>query len=639
MKMLHVIPAQPVTTARAVRRGGISYAACVMNKAILVRPQLLIVFFVGILLVSPNVRGQVKTHAILPPELKWNGKSTSLIVAKKDPWITPAEQGDFQRTPRYDETVRWLQRVVAAAPELKMITLGKSPEGRDLWMVVASKEKAFTPSALRAIGKPIFLAQAGIHAGEIDGKDAGLMLLRDMTVHGTKRDLLDKANFLFVPIFNVDGHERFSAYTRINQRGPAEAGWRTNARNLNLNRDYAKLDCPETRAMIRALNEWEPDLYFDLHVTDGADYQYDITFGYIGKHGYSPSSAAWLDEVLTPAAYRDLQRMGHIPGPLVFPVNGQDFQQGIINFTSGPRFSTAYGDARHLATVLVENHSLKPYKQRVLGTYLLLESTMRTLAKDGSRLREAVTADRNRRPEQIPLTWRVPQAPPPMIDLLAVEAKTLFSNVTNSNFVQWTGKPVTLKMPYLQMNEAVLSARRPHAYWIPPAWSQVIERLAMHGIEMEKITQAREVEVEMYRVKDPKLATQPFEGHVTVTATPMVENRKQQFPVGSVRISTDQPLGDLAALLLEPNSPDSFFQWGFFAEILSPTEYVEAYVMQPMAERMLAEEAQLKSEYEAKLKSDSTFAANSQERLQWFYERTPFYDEQHLLYPVGREAK
>jgi hypothetical protein len=609
-----------------------------MNKPSVVRCWLSVVFL-SLTFSNQNLLGQAKTQAILPPELKWNGKSQSLIVAKNDPWITPAEQSDFQRTPRYDETMQWLQRLVAAAPELKMISLGKSPEGRDLWMVVASKEKAFTPAALRATGKPILLAQGGIHAGEVDGKDAGLMLLRDMTVRGAKRDLLDKANFLFAPIFNVDGHERFSAYTRINQRGPIEAGWRTNARNLNLNRDYAKLDCPETRAMIRALNEWNPDLYFDLHVTDGADYQYDVTFGYTGKHGYSPSITGWLDEVLTPAAYHDLQAMGHIPGPLVFPANWQDFQQGMIDYTSGPRFSTAYGDARHLPTVLVENHSLKPYKQRVLGMYLLLESAMRTLAKEGARLREAITADRNRRPEKIPLTWRVPQSPPQMIDLLAVESKTLFSNVTNSNYVQWTGRPVTLKISYLHMNEAALSVRRPNAYWIPPAWSEVIDRLAVHGIQTEKITEAREVEVEMYRVQNPKLASQPFEGHVTVTATPVVENRNQRFPTGSVRISTDQQLGDLAVLLLEPNSPDSFFQWGFFLEILSPTEYVEAYVMQPMAERMLAEDPQLKNEFETKLKSDSTFAANAQERLQWFYQRTPFYDEQYLLYPVGREIE
>ncbi len=593
---------------------------------------------VGVLLLPIQVFSQAAKQAILPPELNWNGKSEAFVAAKNDSWITLAERSDLARTPRYDETVQWLQKLVAAAPELKMISLGKSPEGRDIWMVIASKERAFTPAALRATGKPIFLAQAGIHSGEIDGKDAGLMLLRDMTVANKKRDLLDGANLLFVPILSVDAHERFSAYGRINQRGPTETGWRTNARNLNLNRDYTKLDTPEVRAIIRAINEWNPDLYFDLHVTDGVDYQYDITFGYNGKHCYSPAIVSWLDEALRPHLERDLKAMGHIPGPLIFAVNGRDFQQGIIDFTAGPRFSNSYGDTRHLPTVLVENHSLKPYKQRVLGTYVLLESTMRLLAKETQKLRAAIAADRNRRVQDIPLTWRVPPRSPEMIDLLAVESRVLSSNITGGDFVQWTGKPVTIKVPYLRMTEPVLTARRPQAYWIPPAWSEVIERLAMHGIQMEKISAPRAVEVEMYRIQEAKLADQPFEGHVPVTGKSAIEKQTRRFPAGSVRISTDQPLGDLAVLLLEPNSPDSFFQWGFFLEVLSPTEYVEEYVMQPMAERMLAEDANLKTEFEQKLKADSAFAKNRQERLQWFYQRTPFFDGEWNLYPVAREV-
>lgn len=584
---------------------------------------------------------QAMHQAILPPELKWSGKSETLVVAKSDPWVTPAEKSDLTKTPRYDETMQWLQKLVTAAPELKMVSLGKSPEGRDIWMIIASKERAFTPAALHATGKPIFLAQAGIHSGEIDGKDAGLMLLRDMTVANKKRDLLDGANLLFIPILSVDAHERFSAFGRINQRGPVEMGWRTNARNLNLNRDFAKLDTPEMRALIRTFNEWNPDLYFDIHVTDGADYQYDITFGYNGPHGYSPAIAGWLDKFLTPAVYRDLQAQGHIPGPLISgPADDRDFKSGLREWTAPPRFSNGYGDARHLPTVLVENHSLKPYKQRVLGTYLLLESVMRALAKDGNKLREAVAADRNLRLAEVTLAYRFPKQPPAeMITFLGVEARTLSSRITNSEFVQWTGKPVTMQIPLLKMSEPALTVRRPEAYWIPPAWSEVIERLALHGIQMETLSAPREAEVEMYRMTETKLADQPFEGHVGVTGTPVIERHKRRFPAGSVRISTDQPLGELAVLLLEPESPDSFYQWGFFLEIMAPTEYVEEYVMQPMAERMLAADAKLKTEFEQKLKSDSTLAKNPEEKLQWLYRRTPFFDHEWNLYPVGREVK
>ncbi|NUM76645.1 M14 family metallopeptidase [candidate division KSB1 bacterium] len=590
-------------------------------------------------LLSTQLFGQASQQGILPPELPWNGKSQALIAAQNNPWITPAEKNGFVKTPRYDETVSWLRKLCEAAPELKMISLGASPEGREIWMVIASKEKTFTPAGLRASGKPVFLAQAGIHSGEIDGKDAGMMLLRDMTVGNKKRDLLEGVNLLFIPIFSVDAHERVSPYNRINQRGPAEMGWRTTARNLNLNRDYAKLDAVEMRALIRALNEWEPDLYFDIHVTDGADYQYDITFGYNGKHGYSPAIANWLDEFLTPAIYRDLQAQGHIPGPLIGgPADGRDFNSGLVDWTAPPRFSNGYGDVRHLPTVLVENHSLKPYKQRVLGTYLLLESTMRVLAMQGSTLQKAIAADRGRRLPEVPLTWRVPrQSSEEKILFLGVEAKQIFSTITHSDYVQWTGKPYQAMIPLLRMSEPAISVKRPKAYWIPPAWHEVIERLARHGIQMERIASPVEIEVEMYRLHEPKLARRPFEGHVNVTGKAVGEKKLRQFTAGAVRIATDQPLGDLAVVLLEPDSPDSFLQWGFFLEIMSATEYVEDYVMQPMAERMLAEDEQLKDAFDQKVQQDSTFAKSPRERLQWFYRQTPFHDSELNLYPVGRE--
>ncbi|HET8646218.1 MAG TPA: M14 family metallopeptidase [Vicinamibacteria bacterium] len=578
-----------------------------------------------------------RSRALLPPELPWKGKSEALVVPAGHAWITPAEQAGFARTPRYEETVAWLKRLAAAAPELQLVSLGRSPEGRDLWMVVASRARARTPSALRATGKPTLLVQGAIHAGEMDGKDAGLMLLRDMAGPGAaRRALLDGANLLFVPIFNVDGHERFSAFTRINQRGPAEAGWRTNARNLNLNRDYAKMDAPEMRAMVRALNEWQPDVYLDVHVTDGIDYQYDITFGH-HSGGWSPAIGEWLDRVWSPALTADLRALGHVPGPLVWAVDDTDLGKGIIHGLAPPRFSNGYGDARHLPTVLVENHSLKPYKQRVLGTYVLMESALRLLAREGSSLRAAIEADRARRAPQVTLDWKARPEPPRPIDFAAVESKSERSPLSGGTRVTWTGRPQTLPVPVVRMDAPAVTVPRPRAYWVPAAWPEVIERLQAHGIAVERLAAPREVEVEMDRLRDVKLEAAPFEGHVQVKATPAPERRRERFAPGSVRVSTDQPLGDLAVLLLEPLSPDSFFQWGFFAEALQPTEYVEAYVMEPMAEAMLAEDPALKAEYEAAVRADAKLAADPRARLQWLYARTPFFDQRAGLYPVGRE--
>jgi hypothetical protein len=574
--------------------------------------------------------------APLPPPIPWNGASRALMVAATDPWVTPAERDGLRSTPRYDETVAYLKRLVAAAPQLKMVSIGKSGEGRDVWMVIASKERAFTPEAMRRSGKPTLLAQGGIHAGEIEGKDAGLMLLRDMTVRGTKRELLDGANFLFVPIFNVDGHERFSRFTRINQRGPEEGGWRTNARNLNLNRDYTKADTPEMRGMIRTIDAWNPDLYIDLHVTDGADYQYDVTYGWNGAAGFSPSIAIWLDGTFRPAVDRGLRAMGHIPGPLIF--TDDPLALGVVLGQSDPRLSHAYGDARHMASVLVENHSLKPYDQRVLGMYVLLEQSLRTIAGDAAMLRNATRTERTRHAKTIPLAWGVPRnAAPQEMDVLGIESRKTLSPISGGVRTEWLGKPVTLKAPLRQATEVTASVTRPAAYYIPPQWSEVIELLTLHGIKGERLTAPREVEVTMYRFANPKFDTQQFEGHVRVTAAATPERRKETFPAGTLRISTDQDLGTLAVLLLEPSSGDSLFQWGFFDSVLTATEYVEGYIMEPMAERMLAEDPKLAEEFRRKVEQDEAFRTSPQARLQWLYEKTPFADERAWLYPVGRE--
>ncbi len=580
---------------------------------------------------------QIAVTDLLPPSIPWNGASRSLAVEPNGPWATPCEQSKLTRTPRYAETVAWLERLAKAAPELRLVSLGKSPEGRDIWMVIASKERAFTPEAMRATGKPIFLAQAGIHSGEIDGKDAGMMLLRDMTVRGTKKALLDGANFLFVPIFNVDGHERFSAFSRINQRGPEESGWRTTSMNLNLNRDYAKLDSPEMRAMVRAIDAWGPDLYADLHVTDGIDYQYDVTWGNNGTNGYSPRSAQWLDRTLTPALERDLRAAGHIPGRLVFAVDSRDVGKGIAGWTSSARFSHGYGDLRHVPAILVENHSLKPYDQRVLGMEVWMETVLRTLGSDGATLRQAIAADRALRPVRVPLAWKSDEGIPPRIDFLAIESLLVESEVAGGAVPQWTGKPITVNVPYPQANTPALTVTRPKAYWVPPQSREIIERLAIHGVRMERFAEPREVDVEIYRIVDPKLAPVPSEGHVPVTATFKSERSRRVFAPGAVRVPTDQPLGDLVVLLLEPQSPESFFRWGFFLGCLEETEYAEAYVVEPLARRMLAENASLRVEFDKALAADPALSKDPSARLLWFYRRSPFADAAWNVYPIARE--
>ena len=573
----------------------------------------------------------------LPPAPEWDGASRDLLRDASDPWVTPFEADpahDF--SPTYADTRAWFDRLDAASDLIRIEQFGVSPEGRPIYAVVASKDGAeFDPA------KPVLLAQAGIHPGEIDGKDAGMMLLRDIAFYG-KDDLLDRANLILIPILSVDGHERASAYSRPNQRGPRIQGWRNTATNQNLNRDYLKLDQVEMRAVRGLILKYRPDLYVDIHVTDGMDYQYDVTYGYNGENGVwsrSPAPAAWLDAAFKPAMNMALEARGHIPGELVFGVDDNNPRAGLSDGGLGERFSNGWGSAAHVPTILIENHSLKPHEQRVLGTYVFLEQAMRLLADHGRDLRAAVAEDSALRPAEIPANFVADDQPTTTRAFRGIRYEMYDSPASGRREVRWLGEPdpELWQMPFYG-SHPTLTLRRPEAYWVPAHRADVIERLHAHGVQMETLDAPRTVSVDMLRLDDPRLSTRANEGHVPVTVTSVTpERRDWTFQPGSVRVPTDQTLGDVVVLLLEPQSSESLFAWGLFPEVLSRVEYIEGYAIAPLAERMLAADPALRAEFEAKLAADPEFAANGDARLQWFYERTPFHDDRYRLYPVARE--
>jgi hypothetical protein len=573
----------------------------------------------------------------LPPAPEWDGKSKALLRPPSDPWASAFEQDpEHDFSPSYADTRAWFDRLDAASDLIRIEQFGVSPQGRPIYAVMVSKDgPTFDPK------KPVLLVQAGIHPGEIDGKDAGMMLLRDIAFYG-KSDLIDKVNLILIPILSVDGHERASAYSRPNQRGPRIQGWRNTATNQNLNRDYMKLDQPEMRAVRAFANKYRPDLYVDVHVTDGIDYQYDVTFGFNGEDGAftrSPASSKWLDSVFKPAMYKALEKQGHIPGELVFAIDDRNPKLGLSDGGLGERFSNGWGAAAHVPTILIENHSLKPHEQRVLGTYVFIEEALRLLAAKGGDLRAATDKDRAERPAQIPANFAPTEKPVSTRPFKGILYETYDSAASGGKELRWLGKPdpVLWQMPFYG-SRPTLQLNRPKAYWVPGYRADLIERLKIHGVAMETLTEPRTVKVEMLHLDDPKVAASTNEGHVPITVTKVTPaTRDWVYPAGSVRILTDQPLGDVVVLLLEPQSSESFFAWGMIPEVLNRVEYIEGYAVAPLADRMLAADPALKAEFEAKLAADPKFAADPDARLGWFYERTPFYDQHYRLYPIGRE--
>ncbi len=564
----------------------------------------------------------------LPPTLPWSGHSERLIVKPDDKWITPAEAADFKTTPRYAEVKTWLERLAAASPLLTIHSFGRTGEGRDLLYVRASKGGAT---------KPVVLVQAGIHSGEIDGKDAGLMLLRDIALRG-KDHLLDRVDLVFVPIYNIDGHEQLSAWNYPHLRGPAEKGRDSNARNINLNRDYSKADAPETRAMIGLLRELDPLLYVDCHVSEGFDMQYDVTFTYAGWGTYARhrATADWLQGRFGPTVAQALTKAGHTPTIYPSPIDTREPTKGIRYSPEGPRYSTGYGDFISVPTVLVENHMLKPYRQRVLGTYVLLEAALKIAATDADRIAAAKATDRASRPSDLLTRWAPTPQPIGWVERFkGVAFDTYLSPASGRLEQRWLGRPITFRMPIIGQ-QPTESVRLPKAWWVPAAQAEVLDRLRLHGIAFETIETPQTLQLDQVRLVEPKLL-QPNEGRVPMTATFVHAVGEQLLPAGSVRVPADQPNGLLAAALLEPESQDSFLAWGFFPEMLAPAPSTDAFVLAALGERLLATDPALKATFEAKLRAEPAFAADPNARLAWFYERAGPGHPYWLQYPIARE--
>jgi hypothetical protein len=562
-------------------------------------------------------------------------------------WLTHAEKTDYRETPRYAETIEYARRLDQASPLIKYQSFGKSGEGRELPLLIATEGGTFTPEAARHAGKAVILIQACIHAGEPDGKDAGLALLRDIAITKTHPELLKNLVVLFIPIYNTDGHERVSPYNRINQDGPVEMGWRTTSTYQNLNRDYMKADTSETRSWLSLWNHWQPDLFIDCHVTDGADYRYNITYQHEHHAGIADSVLAWERNVIDSRVAPATEAAGNIVSWYLEFIDNRDLPKGIRDFNGSPRFSTGYTPLRNRPGILIETHMLKPYKPRVIGTYDFLRFALAEVSRDPQSLLAAVreadektladgrTYDPARR---YPIDFELSDKSRPY-NLRAVEYKTESSDLSGAERVIFGTGPLDLTVPMYDDFRVKAAVAPPLSYIVPAQWREVIEVLKAHGLIIQTTKEATTIEVESYRFVDVQWAGGPFEGRLMPSFKTEVVREQRTFPAGSAIIPLAQQAAKVAINLLEPEAPDSFVHWGFFNATFEQKEYGEDYVVEKLAREMLANNPGLREEYEKKLASDANFAASSHARLQFFYRRSPYWDPQMNLYPVGRIVK
>ncbi|MEA3494951.1 MAG: M14 family metallopeptidase [Bacteroidota bacterium] len=563
-------------------------------------------------------------------------------VEKADPFQTYYEKSGFTKTARYKETIEYCKKLANESEFVEYKTFGKSPQGRDLPLLVIDRDGYSEAREVKQKDRVVLLIQAGIHPGEIDGKDAGLMFIRDIVLKKKNNNLLRNVTILFIPIFNVDGHEHFGPHNRINQNGPEKMGWRTTASNLNLNRDFLKADASEMRDWVQLFIEWLPDFFIDIHATDGADYQYVTTYGMEIFGNMTKELTEWQKDDYLKYLEKKMSSASYPIFPYVSYRNWHDPRSGLISWVASPMLSEGYTALQNRPGLLVENHMLKDYKTRVSATYELLMLTTKFLNKDYNILKTLVkeadkyTASQQFRDKKFTVKYK-PSSDSTIVEFKGYEYEIVKSDLTGGNWFKYSKIPKTFEIPYFNKQEAEVQINIPEAYIIPPEWTEVIDRLELHGVSFFRLKKAVKTKVISYIFKDVKFANKPYEGRQRVIKFDYDKIEEvREYPEGSVVVDMEQGAARIAIHILEPKAPSSFLYWGFFNSIFEQKEYGESYVMEEVARKMLKDNDALKKEFEKKKSENPEFAKNQWLMLNWFYSKSKYWDDRINKYPVGK---
>jgi len=556
----------------------------------------------------------------------------SLQVAAA-PLTTLAETSGWTRTGRYEE----VEQLCASFPKrypgkVRCETFGTTPLGRKMLALVAGTPK-----------KPVVLLQGGIHAGEIDGKDAGFWLLREVLDGKVAPGVLDAITLVFVPVFNVDGHERFGPQQRPNQRGPEEGGWRVTSQNLNLNRDYLKADAPEMGALLGLLHRFEPVLYVDLHVTDGAKFQHDVSITFEPRRVGDEGVRTW-GRTLEQDVFSTLKAEGHLPVDF-YPSfeNDDDPQSGFASGVAPPRFGTAYWALQNRFGMLVETHSWRPYAHRVKTTFDVCAALLEQAKLHARDWQDAmVRADAGAKQlagKTVALSWE-PTGRGETIEFLGYEYVRAPSEVSGKPWVQYDeSKPQVWKVPLIDELAPAVSVTAPKGYFVSASAVSVVKpRLLAHHLSFTVLDKPlRGRAVEGFRVDPIVYRGGSYEGHQVLLVKGAWSPRTEDLAVGSLWVPVDQ-LHALSVLeLFEPLAPDSLAAWGFFNAHLEQKEYLEDYVTEAFAREQLKNPA-VKAEFDAAV-TDGGLGKDADARLRFFAKRHPSWDARLGLLPVFRSEQ
>jgi len=557
------------------------------------------------------------------------------ITANSDKMLTPFEKID-NYTATYEEAIGFYDLLDASNPMIQVNDFGMTDSGFPLTEVVISKSKVFDPLQLKEQGKTIIFINNAIHPGEPCGVDASMMLARDLL--NDKQSLLEKAVVVIIPIYNISGHLNRGSFSRANQQGPQAYGFRGNAQNLDLNRDFIKGDTENARSFNQLYSKWNPDIFIDNHTSNGADYPYVMTLIPTQKDKMEKPLRDQMVDQMLPALFSKMASKGYEMTPYVYARNTPE--EGIAGFLDLPRYSSGYANLHNSISFMPETHMLKPFKDRVMSTYHFMVSMLEYVDTNGDQIKAArtkaiqQTIDKN----DFDLNWTVDMDRVDKLTFKGYTAKYKPSEISGVDRLYYDHEaPYTKDIPFYNSYKSILTIRKPSAYIIPRAFKRIVDRMRNNGVEINTLDQDQILDVEIYRIADYKSPERPYEGHFLHSKVEIgVETSAIQYHKGDYRIETNQAMNKYIIETLEPQGPDSWFAWNFFDGILMQKEHFSSYVFEDLAAEFLRANPDIRHELDDKKENDPDFAKDGYAQLNFVYKRSPHYEPTYMRYPVGR---
>lgn len=554
----------------------------------------------------------------------------------------PSEKIPFQenRTYTYHRLIEAYHQLDEAHTYAKLIDAGKSDNGKPIHLFVIDKDENFSPEKAHQSKKTIVLINNGIHAGEACGIDASVELAKNLLnkKHSLHKSL-DSVVVLIVPAYNIGGILNRGKFSRANQNGPEEHGFRGNAKNLDLNRDFIKCDSRNARTFSALFNDWNPDIFIDTHTTNGSNHQYTLTLIATQKDKLNPVLSDYMQKEMLPELYADMKSKKMELTPYVYSLYKSP-NKGIKDFLETPRYSSGYAALFDCFSFITEAHVYKSFKERVVHTQGFLESIISFSAINKTAIKECreKAVAKTLQQETFPIQWELDSSEYRTIPFKGFQTEKRVSEVTGNEMMFYNTELKTNdSIQYFNTYKVSKSIKKPRAYIVPQAYSNVLDLLTLNGVTIKSLNTDTIMEVMVAYITDYKTPRKPYEAHYLHSDIRTTSQMEQiQLYAGDAIVSTNQEKVRYIVETLEAESVDGFFAWNFFDGVLQQKEWFSDYAFEPIAKRLLEENKELKNEFEDKKRMDSTFASDNFAQLYYIYKRSPYFEKTANRYPVYR---